>query len=147
MNAPDPRRRHDRHGARLRAAVCLAVWLAVGGAGCVSHGGFTTRRAVLERHPLGKKQAVLTVVGQPPPPAREVRRYRLNHGAPRRHVPLGRACPWWPGLRDRVTGAARDGADRAADALDGLDGLDDLCPPGVRRRNECAPPPFAGAEI
>ena len=147
MNAPDPHRRDDRHGPRLRAALAatgLTIGLTIGGAGCVCHGEFTTRRATLERHPLGEKQAVLAVVGQPPPPAREVHRYRLNHGAPRRHVPPGRVCPWWPGLRDRLTDAVSDGADRAVDAVDGLDSL---CPPGERREKGCAPPPFADAGI
>ncbi len=91
--------------------VGLSVVLATTG-GCVFNGPLTTRRFVLERHPLRGKQAVLTVSGRTAPPAHEVHRARLNHGAVRACRPPRSALPWLPGAIDWLLNRSGDAPGR-----------------------------------
>ena len=100
------------------------------------HGPYRSHRAFVERHPLGRKQAVLTLSGRLPPPPREVHRYRLLHGAPRRQEPTRAAFPWWPDFRDAAVETADDALARAGEVLRDAD-LPDLDLPAPDR---CPPP-------
>ena len=135
-----------RYGLSHLALACAA---AASLTGCVANGPFATRRAVIERHPLGEKQAVITVSGRLPPPPREVHRFRLNHGAPRRHAPAREAFPWWPGVRDAALAAAGRAAAEAGDVIDGAGDLAPsaaagVCPERRLRPAAVAPPPACG---
>ncbi|NNJ24416.1 hypothetical protein LzC2_04730 [Planctomycetes bacterium LzC2] len=126
--------------------------------GCVCHGAYTTCRKTVERHPLRGNQAVMTVSGQIPPPAREVHHARLNHGAPRRHQPPGPAFPWLPGAvgwavartcdAGHTIGCALDGAKSLLEKADAARG--DAIPPGGVGTGDpepCSAPVGGGADF
>lgn len=139
-----PGRRPIHRRDRCLRTLAAAALLATAASGCVLNTPHTTRRVAPERHPLGAKQVVLTVFGQPPPTAREVHRYRLNHGAQRAHAAPGPAFPWLPGAADWAVERLRDGGN-AAGAV--LERVDVLLEEGAGELEAAGPPAFPGLPV